>query len=88
MTLDPELAEQLDAVRDLVPGRGRAGLVRELALRGARATQGGDRPLTAVAGRQWVPVGEVAAALAAVPPVSGMLDDIRGLQGELTDPFA
>jgi hypothetical protein len=86
VTLDPELAERLAAVGDLVPGRGRAGIMRELALRGARATLEGDQP--AATGRRWVPVAEVAAALAAVPPVLGLLDDIRGLPGELADPFA
>jgi hypothetical protein len=89
VTLDGELARYVDAARDHVDARGQAGVLRELALRGAKATLAGDDipPVPARPRRQWVPVEEVAAALAGVPETPGMIDDIRSLPGELTDPF-
>ena len=85
VTVDPELAEQLDAVRDRVQARGEGGVVRELALRGAQATLAG-----AASGRpnaRWVPIKDVAAALADVPATPDLMEDIRSLPGELADPF-
>jgi hypothetical protein len=86
VTIDRELADQVDAVRDQIRARGEAGVIRELALRGAQATLAGTAaPVRRSA--QWIPVEDVAAALGVVPSTPDLMDDIRSLPGELVDPF-
>jgi hypothetical protein len=85
VTVDPELSDALDAVRDQLGVSGGSATLRELALRGARATLTGG-PVTQ-ARQQWVPRDTLIAALGDLPPDPALTEDLTALGGELTDPW-